>query len=597
MADIIHKITGRREGMFSVLGKLSWFFKKYWKRYTSVLLLLLLASILDVLPPKILGVVIDSIGAGTLTSPFLENRIFFLTVIAIIVYIITYIWMRQLFGGANILERISRTKLMNHFLKMSPPFYERNRTGDLMARATNDVKAVAATAGYGILTLIDSTVFMLTVLVMMSVTISWKLTIAAVLPLPIMAFCISKLGTKIHHRFIRAQDAFGKMNDKVLESVEGVRVVRAYVQEEHEIKEFHEMTEEVYNRNREVAQIDALLAPLVKILVGVSYLIGLGYGTYLVFHRELTLGELVSFNVYLGMMIWPMFAIGELINIMERGNASVDRVNQILQQKEDIKNNAILHHVEVPTPIKYKHLSFSYPTSPKPVLSNISFTIYKGETIGIVGRTGSGKTALIQQLLRQYPLGSGELLIGDVPIQHIALERLQSWIGYVPQEHVLFSKTVKENLLLSKETASDEEVEEAIKLAAFDKDIPFLSKGLHTLVGEKGVALSGGQKQRLSIARALLRNPQILILDDSLSAVDAKTEEQIIRNLTKKRKGKTTFIITHRLSAVEHADHILVLEDGRIIQEGTHQELKQREGWYREQHVRQYLKEESEVKG
>ncbi|PJY99831.1 multidrug ABC transporter permease/ATP-binding protein [Bacillus vallismortis] len=575
--------------MFSVLKKLGWFFKAYWLRYTIAIVLLLGVNVIEMFPPKLLGNAIDDMKSGAFTADGLLFYIGIFIVLTAVVYIMSYFWMHQLFGGANVMERILRTKLMGHLLAMSPPFYEKNRTGDLMARGTNDLQAVSLTTGFGILTLVDSTMFMMTIFLTMGFLISWKLTFAAILPLPIMAIAISLYGSKIHERFTEAQNAFGALNDKVLESVSGVRVIRAYVQETNDVRRFHEMTADVYQKNMKVAFIDSLFEPTVKLLVGASYLIGLGYGAFLVFRNELTLGELVSFNVYLGMMIWPMFAIGELINVMQRGNASLDRVNETLSYEPDVTDPKQPAELKEPGDIVFSHVSFTYPSSTNSNIQDVSFAVQKGQTVGIAGKTGSGKTTIIKQLLRQYPAGKGSITFSGVPIQQIPLDRLRGWIGYVPQDHLLFSRTVKENILYGKQDASDEEVRQAIAEAHFEKDVHMLPSGLETMVGEKGVALSGGQKQRISIARALMANPEILILDDSLSAVDAKTEAAIISNIRENRKGKTTFILTHRLSAVEHADLILVMDGGVIAERGTHQELMANNGWYREQYERQQL--------
>lgn len=576
--------------MFSILFKLKWFFKEHWKSYTIAITLLILVGIVEVMPPRILGMFIDEIAVGTLTS---EKTLFYILLVAgitITTYIVTYFWMYKLFGGANILELTLRSKFMNHLLKMTPTFFEKNSTGDLMARATNDLKAVSVTAGFGILTLIDSTAFMLTILATMILTVSWKLTLAAIIPLPIMAIIMQIYGNRIHQRFTDAQDAFGDMNDSVLQSVGGVRVVRAYVLEKEEEKGFHRYTEDVYKKNLQVAKIDSLFEPTVRILVGMSYLIGLGYGAYLVFQQQLTIGELVSFNVYLGMIVWPMFAIGELMNVMQRGNASLDRVQETLDYEADVASPSQPEKVEIPEIIRFSDAQFKYPSTNRKNLQDIYLTIKRGETVGIVGKTGSGKTTIIKQLLREYPKGEGKLSINGTNLDQIDLLTLRSWIGYVPQDHVLFSRTVKENILFGLDQATEEQLQEAIKLASFDQDIEMLPEGLETLVGEKGVALSGGQKQRISIARALIRKPEILILDDSLSAVDAKTEQRIIGNIKEERKAKTTIITTHRMTAVQHADQIIVMEDGLITEHGTHEELMNKNGWYKEQYMIQQAK-------
>jgi ATP-binding cassette subfamily B multidrug efflux pump len=575
--------------MLTVLSKLGWFFKQHWRRYSIAVVLLALVGVVEVIPPKLIGYLIDGIHQGTLGDGRFFQSIWLWVGLTVASYVITYVWMYQLFGGAFLLERLLRKRLMRHFLRMTPTFFERNRTGDLMARSTNDLWAISNTAGFGILTLIDSSLFMLTILFMMVVLISWKLTLAALLPLPIMAVLMAKFGKRIHERFMSAQDAFGELNDQVLESVSGVRVIRAYVQEEADRGRFHAKTNEVLNKNIAVAKIDALFEPTNKVLVNLSYIIGLCYGGYLVFRSEITLGELVSFNVFLGMLIWPMFAIGELINVMQRGNASLDRVSETLGYKPDVEDGAKLVRVDTPETIEFKSVTFRYPSSSIDNLVDISFALKRGQTLGIVGRTGSGKTTLLKQLLREYPLGSGEIAVSGVPLEEVEIDRLLSWIGYVPQQPILFSRTIRENILFGREGATEEEMRRALERASFAKDIRYLPDGLETLVGEKGVALSGGQKQRVSIARALIADPEILILDDALSAVDAKTEAEIIEGIRTERAGKTTLITTHRLSAVQHADWILVLDEGRIVEQGTHEQLLAAGGWYKEQFDRQQL--------
>lgn len=577
--------------MFSVLKKLQWFFKKYRKRYLLAIILLIFANFFEVIPPMIIGSAIDQIFLGTITMKMLGIYIAILFAGSLMNYFITYRWQYLLFGGAFILEKTLRSRIMNHLLKMTPTFYEKNRTGDLMARATNDLKAISVTAGFGILTLVDSTLYMFTILLTMGFLVSWKLTLASILPLPILAYAMKILGDKIHTHYIKAQDAFGEMNDHVLETVAGVRVVRAYNQERNEITRFQKMTADVFHKNMIVEKIDAYFFPFTKILTGLSYCIGLAYGTYLVFQQEITLGGLVSFHVYLGMLTWPMFAIGELINVMQRGNASLDRVQETLNYEEDVKNPEKPVTVKELQGIDFHQLTFQYPTSNLNNLENINLHIKRGQTIGIVGKTGSGKTTLIKQLLRVYPLGKGDLFLSDVKIDEQKKEDVRSWIGYVPQDHFLFSRTIRENILFGCEDASEDDLQKVIRLASLEKDLELLPNGLETLVGEKGVALSGGQKQRIAIARALIKNPDLLILDDALSAVDAKTEAKIIKNLKEERKGKTTIICTHRLSAVEHAHWIVVLDNGKIVEEGRHEDLLNNNGWYKEQYERQQMKQ------
>lgn len=580
--------------MFQVFRKLDWFFKHYWKRYLFAIIALITASAIGLIPPKIIGYSIDQIQLDTLTMDVLKTIILVLIVLLVAHYTISFLWDYTLFGGAVILERWIRSKLMSHFLRMTPTFFGKYRTGDLMARSTNDLKAISLTAGFGVLTLVDSSIFMLMIISVMVFTISWQLTLAALIPLPIMAIVMNKYGAAIHARFTKAQAAFGEMNNDVLESIRGVRVIRAFVQEKQDLKRFDETTEDVYLKNIEVTKIDALFEPTMKILIGLSYTIGLGYGAFLVFENKITMGDLVTFNVYLGMLIWPMFAVGELINILQRGNASLDRVNETLDYPADVKNQEQGEKLEEVSTIDFNHVSFSYPNTKLNQLSEINLHVKKGETIGVVGKTGAGKTTLFKLMLRQYPGLEGSITFSDADIDTLSLEDLRNWIGYVPQDQIMFSKTIRENIQFGKADATDQEIFRVMELAHFLDDIKQLPKGLDTAVGESGVTLSGGQKQRVALARAFIKDPEILILDDSMSAVDGKTEANIIQHLREERKSKTTFIAAHRLSAVTHADHIIVLEHGEIIEEGTHEQLIKRGGWYKEQYEEQQLEEGSE---
>lgn len=575
--------------MFDVLSKLSWFFKQYWKQYTVAIVLLMVASGLEVIPPYLLGSIIDILTAGEMTTAILTKYILIFIGIIVGGYVLNFVWQFRLFEGAINLEKILRRNLMQHFLRMTPTFYEKNRTGDLMARATNDLNAVSLTAGFGIMTLIDSTIYMGFIIFAMGYMISWKLTFFAMLPVPIMAILIQYLGKIVHERYMKAQDAFGELNDSVLESVAGVRVVRAYVQEKKDEAAFGAMSEIVYEKNMHTAKINALFGPITKIGTGISYVVALGYGAHLVATEAMTVGQLVTFNVYLGLAVWPIFAIGELINVMQQGNASLDRVQGTLSYEADVQNTVNPQAVTTPHSIGFADLSFQYPMSQVKNLQQISLSLKKGETLGIVGKTGAGKTTFLRQLLREYPIGEGQLSIDGVDITAQTKEQLLDWIGYVPQDHVLFSRTIRENILFGKEDATEAELQKAIYAAYFEKDLANLSMGLETLVGEKGVSLSGGQKQRVSIARALIKNPEILILDDSLSAVDAKTEAKIIENIQRERQNKTTIITTHRLSGIQHADLIIVLDEGQVVEQGTHDQLLSQQGWYREQFDRQQL--------
>ena len=578
--------------MFDVLSKLSWFFKQEKKRYIIAIIVLLIANVVEVIPPWLIGQTIDAVNLKTFNASKFNWIMLVFLITIILSYVINFLWRYLLFNGSQLLESIMRRKLMAKFLTMSPGFYEKNRTGDLMAKATNDLSAIRTTVGFGILTLVDSTTYMITIIATMAVLVSWKLTLAALLPLPFLAIIEQKLGKMIHERYIVSQDAFGEMNDSVLESIEGVRVSKAFAQEENLNERFRRMTTDVVNKFIHVEKLDALFKPLTIIITALSFMIALGYGSFLVNQGEITVGALISFNVYLNMLIWPMFAIGMLFNIMQRGNASLDRVMETLDA-QDALMEPIDHVVPDDHNVAFEAVTFQYPSSETVNLSNISIHLNTGDTLGIVGPTGSGKTTLIKQILKEYPLGRGVITLGNVNLDRLTKKEVRDKIGYVSQENILFSRTIRENIKFGKDDATEEEIAEAIRLANFNEDIKRLPSGLDTLVGEKGIAISGGQKQRISIARAMIKNPDILILDDSLSAVDAKTETAIIENIESSRKGKTTIISTHRLSAVQHAEHIVVLAEGVIVQEGTHDELIAQNGWYKEQFDRQQLGGES----
>ncbi|EJS58219.1 ABC transporter ATP-binding protein [Bacillus cereus] len=572
-----------------VFFNLAWFFKQEKRAYIIGIIMLFGVALLELVAPRVLGIVVDEINNGTLTSEKLLNWVILLVVVGIAMYILRYLWRIMIFGSSLKLARQLRKNLYEHFTKMSPSFYQSRRTGDLMAHATNDIQAIQQTAGSGVLTLVDSLAVGGCVLVAMGFTISWKLTLLSLIPMPIVAISTNYYGTLLHRRFHKAQQSFSEINDKVQESMSGMKVIRSLGQEKEDLQAFRKKSEDVVHKNMLVARIDSLFDPTISLIVGFSFLIAICYGSLLVVRGELTVGELVTFTTYLGTLVWPMLAFGWLFNIMERGRASYDRVEKILSQTSDVVNRENAINTIASGDVSFAVDSFSYKKNELLNLKDIYFNLRKGETLGIVGRTGAGKTTLLKCLIREYDHFNGELKVGERDIRDLTLHGVRSAISYVPQDHFLFSASIGENIAFGKADATYKEISRAADIACIHNDIYQFPEGYDTVVGERGVSLSGGQKQRISIARALLSNAEILILDDCLSAVDAKTEETILTALKRERTEKTTIITAHRLSAIQHANLILVIDEGRVMQRGTHEQLMKENGWYKEMYESQQL--------
>ncbi|MDE5412864.1 ABC transporter transmembrane domain-containing protein [Alkalihalobacterium chitinilyticum] len=566
-----------------------WYFKKEKRRYGFGILTLMVVSFLSLLPPYIVGVIVDHIERGTLTKDILLQWALILLAIGVATYIFRYIWRIMIFGASIRLARLLRNQLYEHFTNMSRRFYQKRRTGDLMAHSTNDIKAVEQTAGAGVLTLVDSLTMGGFVIITMAATISWKLTLICLIPMPFMALSTSYYGSLLHKRFAGAQAAFSELNDKVQESMTGIRVTKAFGHEDADVESFKKKSNQVVEKNVAVARVDALFDPTISLIVGISYFLAVVFGARYVIADEMTIGQLTSFTIYLGLLIWPMLAFGWLFNIVERGRASYGRVSSILSEKIEISDSDAKHSEMPEGNISYHIDSFNYTEGEKNTLENIHFAIQKGQTLGIVGKTGSGKTTLLKLLMREFDVTDGEVHIDHRSVKDYDFDALRTAIGYVPQDHFLFSATIADNIAFAKPTASIQEIIDVSKLASIHDDIVRFPDGYETIVGERGVTLSGGQKQRISIARALILDPEILILDDSLSAVDAKTEEQILHALRYERKNKTTIITAHRLSAIKHADLIIVLDEGKIIEQGNHTILMEQNGWYRKMYEHQQL--------
>lgn len=577
-----------------LLHKLSWFFRLEKKHYLIGILSLILVSFFNLIPPRIMGVVIDRIDKKRLSMGQLALDILLLVVAALAMYVLRFIWRRYIFGTANKLARILRYRLFKQFTLMSPSFYQRYRTGDLMAHATNDINAVTMYAGGGVMSAVDASVTALVTLVSMFFMIDWRLTLLAILPLPVMVVVTSAIGRKNHQAFKEAQEGFSNLNNFVQESVSGVKVTKSFGFQADEIQAFEKTNQMVFSKNMTSASYNALFDPTTLLFVGLSYVLTLYFGGLFVQEGSLTVGQIVTFITYLNMLVWPLQAMGFLFNISQRASVSYDRIETLLAETPDIQDPSQPVTDIQNGDLEYDIQEFAY--EKEPVLERVAFYLEKGQTLGIVGPTGSGKTTLLRLLLREHDLEKGTIFLNGVSLKDYRLEDLRGLIGYVPQDQILFAMTIRENVVFSDPKLSEEALVEALKICDVYEDILAMPDQLETVIGERGVSLSGGQKQRIAMSRALVMDPEILILDDSLSAVDAKTEHQIIENMKQNRTGKTTILTAHRLSAVVHADVILVMENGQIKEQGNHESLMAEKGWYYETYQAQQLSQEMEGK-
>ncbi len=566
-----------------LFAQLGWYFRREWRRYLGAVLLLVAIAILQLAPPRIVGIVIDGVSKQHMSGTTIMFWIAILLAIAVVVYLLRYVWRVLLFGASYLLAVELREKYYRQLSNQAPSFYQRHRTGDLIARATNDVDRVVFAAGEGVLTLVDSLVMGLAELFVMSTQISWELTLLSLIPMPIMAIVIKHQGDQLHSRFKSAQAAFSMLNDQAQESLTSIRMIKSFGLENHQSKRFAKVAAEAGTRNMHVAKVDARFNPIIFIAIGCANLLAIGGGGVMVIHGHLTLGQLTSFVMYLGLMIWPMLALAWMFNIVERGSAAYSRIRSMLSEQSTVTDgDKTLPEGRGELSVNVE--SFAYSEDTHPVLHNVNFNLAPGQMLGLCGPTGSGKSALLSLIQRQFDPDRGEISFHGISLRELRLDEWRTRLAVVSQTPFLFSDSVAMNIALGKPDATQEDIERVAKLASVHEDILRLPEGYQTEVGERGVMLSGGQKQRISIARALLLNAEILILDDALSAVDGRTEYQILHNLREWGQNRTVIISAHRLSALTEASEILVLQQGVVAQRGQHTELSQQSGWYRDMH-------------
>jgi ATP-binding cassette subfamily B multidrug efflux pump len=571
-----------------LFAQLSWYFRREWRRYLGAVALLIFIAILQLIPPKVVGYVVDGVTQQHYTTSRVLMWIGTLVVVAIVTYLLRYVWRVLLFGASYQLAVELREDFYRQLSRQHPEFYLRHRTGDLMARATNDVDRVVFAAGEGVLTLVDSLVMGCVVLVVMSTQISWQLTLLALLPMPIMAIVIKRYGDQLHERFKLAQAAFSSLNDRTQESMTSIRMIKAFGLEDRQSALFAADAADTGRKNMKVARVDARFDPTIYIAIGMANLLAIGGGSWMVVNGSLTLGQLTSFIMYLGLMIWPMLALAWMFNIVERGSAAYTRIRDMLAEAPVVSDGSESlpdGRGELAVAIR----EFRYPLTDSATLSGVNFTLNPGQMLGICGPTGAGKSTLLSLIQRHFDVDQGEISYHGIPLPRLKLDVWRSRLAVVNQTPFLFSDTVANNIALGKPGATQQEIEHAARLASVHEDILRLPQGYETEVGERGVMLSGGQKQRISIARALLLNAEILILDDALSAVDGRTEHEILHNLRQWGEGRTVIISAHRLSALTEASEILVMQQGHVAQRGHHDQLSQQPGWYRDMYRYQQL--------
>lgn len=550
-----------------------------------------MVDVLMLITPRVMGRIIDELRGGSQDMNFIGLLVLAIFGVAMGLFVTRLFWRVFIMGAARKFEYYARKTLFEKLLELPPTFYDRTRVGDLMARLTNDINAVRSAMGPAIVMSIDALFLVSVTIVAMGSFTNWNLTWIAITPLPALAIVSTFFGRIIHKRFKKVQASFSNLTDTIEESISGARLIKSYGIEDLRNDTLSDKSDDYVRENMSLVRVWGMFFPLIQTLSMLGSVLATFFGGRMVILGQLTLGEYVTFTAYLGMLVWPMTAFGWVINIIQRGRASYKRLTEVLDEKNNIQVENPVSLEKFASRVQFENLTFTYPTGNRPALENIDFEVNPGSKVAIVGTTGSGKSTLVKLIARLYPVDKNQLFIDGYDINRISPEQIRDNIAYVPQETFLFSETVENNIRFGNMNISDSEVKKYAKIASIHEDIEDFPKGYHTLVGERGVTLSGGQKQRIAIARALIKQAPLVILDDCLSAVDAETEAKILSSLRDPQRGRSLIVVSHRLKAVVDADRIYVMHEGKVVESGVHSKLVENGGLYQRMYERQMLED------